>query len=193
MLAFALTMIAAYTAGSVNFSIFLFRFLGREDPRTRFSGNPGVSNVYRQAGPGWAALVLCMDLVRAMAVALLALWACTPGQVPWCALALIAGNRFPLFHGFRGGKGVANTLGFTVVAAPWAALLGAGAWLLVFGITRRPFLGSFGMVAVLAAGLARQAAYSAWAVAAVLLLLGSIVHAHRANIAGLRSGRKGTE
>ncbi len=192
MLIFPLTMIAAYAAGSINFSILLFRLLGREDPRTRFSGNPGVSNVYRQAGPAWAALVLCMDLGRAMAVAVLALWVCTPPQVPWCALALIMGNRFPLFHGFRGGKGVANTLGFTLVAAPYAALIGAGAWLLVFGVTRRPFLGSFGMVAVLGAGLARYAAYSPWAVAAVFLLVGSIVHAHRSNIAGLRPAGKET-
>jgi len=193
MIPFLLTLIAANTAGSVNVSILLFRLLGREDPRTRFSGNPGVSNVYRQAGPAWAGLVLCLDLARAMAVALLALWACSPPQVPWCALALIAGNRYPLFHGFRGGKGVANTLGFTAVAAPWAAGLGAGTWLLVYGITRQPFLGSFGMVTVLAAGLARAAGYSPWAIVAVALLLGSIVHAHRANLAGMRSGRKEAE
>ncbi len=193
MLPFLLTMLTAYTAGSLNISILLFRFLGREDPRTRFSGNPGVSNVYRQTGPGWAGLVLSLDLLRAMGVALLSLWACSPAQVPWCALALITGNMFPLFHGFRGGKGVANTLGFTAVAAPWAALLGAGIWLLIFGITRRPFLGSFGMVAALCAGLAWRAGFSPWAMPAVVLLLAAIVYSHRTNLATMVSGEKETQ
>jgi glycerol-3-phosphate acyltransferase PlsY len=193
MLFFPLAMIAAYMAGSLNFAILLFRLLGREDPRGRFSGNPGVSNVYRQAGPGWAGLVLCMDLLRSMGVALLALWICSPAQVPWCALALIGGNMYPLFHRFQGGKGVANTLGFTVVAAPWAALLGAWIWLLIFGITRRPFLGSFGMVAALSAGLAWRANFSPWGLPAVVALFVSIVFSHRTNVADLFSREKVAE
>jgi acyl phosphate:glycerol-3-phosphate acyltransferase len=187
MLLFPLTLVLAYVAGSINFSILLFRLLGREDPRVRFSGNPGVSNVFRLAGPGWAAAVLSLDLVRAMGVALLAAAWCSPTQIPWCALSLVAGNMLPVFHGFRGGKGVANTLGFTVVAVPWAALLGAWVWLLIFGIVRVPFLGSFGMVAVLCAGLALAAGSVPSAVAAVLLL-GAILLAHRTNIAAIRTG-----
>jgi glycerol-3-phosphate acyltransferase PlsY len=187
MFLFVLTLIAAYLAGSVNFSLLLFRLQGREDPRTRFSGNPGVTNVYRLAGPGWAALILVLDLLRAMGVAFLAGTWCTPAEVPWCALALIAGNIAPLFHAFQGGKGVANYLGFTIVAAPWAALLGAWVWLLIFSITRKPFLGSFGMVAALSAGLARSADLAPWALIAVGLILALIVYAHRKNLAESRA------
>jgi len=193
MLPFLLTMLAAYLAGSVNFAILLFRLQGREDPRRGFSGNPGVTNVYRLAGPGWAALVLCMDLLRAMAVAFLAVRACAPAQVPWCALTLAAGNMYPAFHGLRGGKGVASTLGFTLVAAPWAALLAAWVWVLIFGIVRQPFLGSFGMVAVLAAGLGRAAGFSAGALPAVALLLAAVLWAHRKNLAQLRAGGESTQ
>jgi len=185
MLPSLLTMLAAYLAGSVNFSILLFRLQGREDPRSGFSGNPGVTNVYRLAGPGWAALVLCLDLLRAMGVAFVAVRACPPSQVPWCALALVAGNMFPLFHGLRGGKGVATTLGFTAVAAPGAALLGAWIWVLIFGILRQPFLGSFGMVGALAGGLARTAGFSGQALAALGLLLTAVFWAHRKNLAAL--------
>ncbi len=187
MFLFLLTLIAAYLAGSVNFSILLFRLLGREDLRTSFSGNPGVSNVYRLAGPGWAALVLVLDLLRAMGVAVLARAWCTPAEISWCALSLIAGNMAPLFHGFQGGKGVANYLGFTLVAAPWAALLGAWVWLLIFSITQKPFLGSFGMVTALSAGLARSAGFAPWALFATGLILVFIVFAHRKNLTESRA------
>jgi len=190
---FLLALLGAYLVGSVNFAILLFRLLGREDPRTGFSGNPGVSNVYRLAGPGWAGAVLCLDLLRAMGVAWVSLRACSPPQVPWCALALVAGNMLPAFHRFRGGKGVANSLGFTAVAAPWAALLGAWLWVLVFGITRRPFLGSFGMMAALGAGLAWRSEFSPPGAAGALLLLAAVAAAHRGNLAALRSGAKETE
>ena len=111
----------AYLAGSVNFSIVLFRLLGRDDPRTRFSTNPGVTNVYRQAGRLWALLVLLLDLGRASALACISLRLLPPAFLPWCALFLLLGNMYPLFHGFKGGKGVANYLGFTLVPAPWFA------------------------------------------------------------------------
>jgi glycerol-3-phosphate acyltransferase PlsY len=71
-MAFLLGMLCAYLAGSINFAILLFRLLGKDDPRTRFSGNAGVTNVYRQAGWPLAAMVLVLDVGRAMVVALLA-------------------------------------------------------------------------------------------------------------------------
>lgn len=151
---FVILFVSAYVAGSVNFAILAFRILGRKDPRHLGSKNPGATNVYRQAGLGWAALVLILDVCRAMIVALMAkawlpLW-----QVPWVGLGLILGNRFPCFHGFRGGKGVANYLGYTVVAAPGWAGLGTLAWGMVHAIRRTPFLSSFAMVLVMALGTA---------------------------------------
>jgi acyl phosphate:glycerol-3-phosphate acyltransferase len=149
-----LLIVAAYLAGSVNFSILAFRFTGRDDPRQHGSGNPGATNVYRQAGLAWAVAVLLLDMGRAMAVALLATILLPVWQVPWVGLGLIMGNRWPLFHRLRGGKGVANYLGFTAVIAPAWAGIGALAWGAAHLVWRTPFLSSFAMVFCLAAGTA---------------------------------------
>jgi glycerol-3-phosphate acyltransferase PlsY len=152
LLTFILLIAAAYVAGSVNFSLLVFRFTGRDDPRRHGSGNPGATNVYRQAGIGWAAAVMLLDVGRAVGVALVADSVLPFWQVTWVGFGLILGNRFPCFHGFRGGKGVANYLGFTLAIAPAWAVLGALAWWTAHLIWRTPFLSSFAMVVVLAAG-----------------------------------------
>ena len=150
--AFVLLLSAAYVAGSINFSILVFRITGREDPRHHGSGNPGATNVYRQAGIGWAVVVLLLDVGRAVLVALVAVRMVASWQVPWVGLGLILGNRFPCFHRFQGGKGVANYLGFTAVVAPVWAALGILAWGAAHRVWHTPFLSSFAMVSVLAAG-----------------------------------------
>ena len=147
-----LSIIFAYLAGSINFSILLFKISGKEDPRKEFSGNPGVVNVYRQAGLFMAALVWLLDMGRAMGVALACSYLLPTALVPIGGLALIMGNRYPCFHQFRGGKGVANYLGFTTIIAPLAAGVSALAWLATFALFRIPFVGSFVMVFILGAG-----------------------------------------
>ncbi len=147
-----LIILAAYTAGSINFSILLFKGLKKGDPRDKFSKNPGATNVYRQAGLFWAIIVLFLDMGRAMAIAGTALYFSDPRVVPWVGLGLIAGNRFPLFHGFKGGKGVANFLGFSLVLIPVWALCSGIAWIIVHRISKAPFLGSFTMVIILCTG-----------------------------------------
>jgi glycerol-3-phosphate acyltransferase PlsY len=151
---FGLLLAAAYVVGSINFSILVFRFTGHEDPRHYGSGNPGATNVYRQAGIGWAAAVLLLDVGRAVLVALAAKALVPFWQVPWVGLGLILGNRFPCFHRFQGGKGVANYLGFTAVVTPVWAALGVLAWGTAHLVWRTPFLSSFAMVCLLAAGTA---------------------------------------
>ena len=152
LLTFIVLFAAAYAAGSVNFSILAFRFTDRDDPRRHGSGNPGATNVYRQAGLGWAAAVLLLDVGRAVSVALVAQSLLPIWQVTWVGLGLILGNRFPCFHGFKGGKGVANYLGFTLAIAPVWAAVGALSWGAAHLIWRAPFLSSFAMVITLAAG-----------------------------------------
>ncbi|PID73080.1 MAG: hypothetical protein CSB33_05645 [Desulfobacterales bacterium] len=104
-------LIAAYLIGSVNVPIVLFRVLGREDPRGRFSGNPGMANVYRQAGWKWALMVLLLEMGKAILVTAAAMAWLRLERVPWIGLGLIIGNLYPCFHRFQGGKGVANYLG----------------------------------------------------------------------------------
>lgn len=189
MTLFALLAAAAYVAGSINFAILVFRALGREDPRLHHSRNPGTTNVYRQAGPLWATVVLALDVGRALAVGWAAAHWLSPGRVPWIGLALVLGNCYPCFHGFKGGKGVANYLGFSLALSPLAALISGLAWLAVFLAWRVPFYASFSMVAVLAAGTVRHLGAHPAVVAGVVATVGQIVFSHRRNIAEKLKGR----
>lgn len=183
---FALGLLGAYLAGSINFSILLFRILGKGDPRAYFSGNPGVTNVFRQSGWAMAAVVLLLDMGRAMAVAFLAGRFWSHGLVPWAGFGLILGNRYPCLHGFKGGKGVANFLGFYALLLPIGTLLGIALYGSVLGIVKLPFIASFGMLAVISGFGLAQWWPDPMAVSALVVTTAGIVWFHRGNIANLR-------
>jgi glycerol-3-phosphate acyltransferase PlsY len=176
----------AYLAGSVNFAIIFFKLTGKEDPRLSFSGNAGTTNVYRQAGIVWAAFIFLLDIGRAIAVAAVAIYFLEKHLLPWAGFFLVLGNSFPCFHGFNGGKGVANYLGFTLLVAPWAALASAASWLIVYGVVRITFIASFFMVFTLACG---QALINNWQFTAVVGVLATfllILFNHKKNIINYR-------
>jgi len=175
-------LLLAYLAGSINFSIILFRLLRHEDPRRHFSGNPGTTNVYRQAGWIWALVVLSLDVGRAIGVALAAMNWAQPQLISWVGLALILGNRFPCFHDFKGGKGVANYLGFTLVITPLFAGISAIAWVLVYGLVRKPFVASLAMIIILAAGTIRVLEAQALTIIGIITTALLIFANHQANL-----------
>jgi glycerol-3-phosphate acyltransferase PlsY len=183
----AILLALAYIAGSVNFSILLFRMLGRDDPRYHFSGTAGTTNVYRQAGLFWAGVVLLFDLGRALAVSWAALYLLPMNYVPWVGLALILGNRFPCFHQFRGGKGVASYLGFTAIISPYSAAFSALVWVGVYGIVRIHFIASFFMTLVLMVGTFIICGYQALATAGAIATALFIFYNHRQNVVELFS------
>jgi acyl phosphate:glycerol-3-phosphate acyltransferase len=190
-------LLFAYLAGSINFAIITLRLLGKEDPRTKFSGNAGTTNVYRQAGKGWAALVLLLDVGRAASLAALALALLPAAFVPWIGLVLVAGNRFPCFHRFRGGKGVAGYLGFAVPIAPWGAAAACLAWVAVHRIVPIPFIASFFMILILGGAVTAAGSGEAIPVAGTAATVALIVFNHKINIAALieerRRGERGQE
>jgi len=186
----ALLLPGAYVAGSVNFAVLVLRLLGKGDPRSQFSGNAGTTNVYRIAGPFWAAVVLLLDMGRAASIALAGLHLLPPEHVPWIALGLLAGNRYPCFHRFQGGKGVGNFLGFAAVLTPCWAAASCGAWVALWAVVRTPFVASFLMIAVLGAGLIARFGPLPGVIAAVVLACAFLVFNHRENIRQLRSGAK---
>jgi glycerol-3-phosphate acyltransferase PlsY len=176
----------AYLAGSVNFAIIFFKLTGKEDPRLSFSGNAGTTNVYRQAGYFWATVILLLDIGRALVVAALAAHFLEAQYLPWACFFLVLGNSFPCFHGFRGGKGVANYLGFTALIAPWAALIASAIWLVVYGIVRITFIASFFMIFTLALGQAFTLNCNFSAITGVLAAFLLILFNHRKNIINYR-------
>ena len=176
----------AYLAGSVNFAIIFFKLTGKEDPRLSFSGNAGTTNVYRQAGYFWATVILLLDTGRALIVAAVAVHFLEGQYLPWACFFLVLGNSFPCFHGFRGGKGVANYLGFTVLIAPWASLIASATWLVVYGIFRTTFIASFFMIFTLALGQAFTLDWHFSAITGVLAAFMLILFNHRKNIVNYR-------
>lgn len=187
----ALLLLGSYLVGSVNVAIVVLRVAHKPDPRGQHSGNPGASNVARIAGRPIAGLVLGLDLARSIFVCMLASRRGPLEMVPWAGLALLVGNRFPLFHGFRGGKGVATYLGFVGAARPWLALAACAAWLAAYFLGKVVAVASMVMLAVLVC-----AAWFAWpATPAALLPTGLsaalIVHGHRGNWATLRKRQSG--
>ena len=105
-----------------------------------------------------------------------------PSLVPIGGLALILGNRFPCFHQFRGGKGVANYLGYTTIIAPLAAGISALAWLAAVALFRIPFVGSFVMVFILGAGTLLACNFDPLSTTAVLATVALIYYGHRRNV-----------
>jgi glycerol-3-phosphate acyltransferase PlsY len=176
----------AYLAGSVNFAIIFFKLTGREDPRLSFSGNAGTTNVYRQAGYFRATIILLLDIGRALVVAAVAVHFLEGKYLPWAGFFLVLGNSFPCFHGFRGGKGVANYLGFTFLIAPWAALIAAAIWLAVYSIARIPFVASFFMIFTLACGQAFTLDWNFNAASGAVATFLLILFNHRKNIINYR-------
>jgi len=182
--------VGAYLFGSINTSVLACRLAGKGDIRQVGSGNPGATNTLRLLGKGWAVGVLLVDAGRGAAVCLLALWL-IPG--PWqpylAAFGVILGNLFPVFHGFRGGKGVATTLGLYLALSPAAAGLGLAVFGLVVLVSRYASLASLCMVAAYPGWLALLGApFGAIGLGGVNVLV--VAFTHRANIARLLRGRE---
>jgi acyl phosphate:glycerol-3-phosphate acyltransferase len=174
--------IATYLAASINFSIIVFKVLGKGDPRDHYSGNAGTTNVTRQLGLLWGLVVLLLDVIRAGATAYVGGRLLPAPLVPLLGFILVVGNKKPIFHGFRGGKGVASYLGFTALIAPGLAGVSCLAWVFGYGLSRQPFIGSILMILVL--GLGTIVHYSgAWPVTISSgLTMALILQSHTLNI-----------
>ncbi len=127
MLKAFLLVAGAYLLGSVPFAVVVCRPFGI-DPRRAGSGNPGATNVARLLGRKWGALTLVLDLGKAiLPVAVARFWLKDLEGYPWwvaaTGLAAFLGHLFPIYLGFRGGKGVASAAGVLLVVCPKALLL----------------------------------------------------------------------
>jgi len=125
-------IVGAYLAGSLSAAIITCRLMGLPDPRTRGSGNPGATNVLRVGGKKAAAITLAGDALKGLLPVLLAQALGVSNQVlALTALAAFLGHLYPVFFGFKGGKGVATAFG-TLIGLAWpVALCLLGVWLLM--------------------------------------------------------------
>jgi glycerol-3-phosphate acyltransferase PlsY len=128
-------LVIGYVLGSIPFGLVLTRAAGLGDIRAIGSGNIGATNVLRTGRRSLAAATLVLDALKGTAAVLLGQMIAPHGAIV-AGFAAFVGHIFPVWIGFRGGKGVATYLGVLVALSPLAAILFALAWLAVAAATR---------------------------------------------------------
>jgi glycerol-3-phosphate acyltransferase PlsY len=192
-----LLIISAYLIGSIPTAYWIGKLFFNIDIREHGSKNMGASNTFRVLGSVWGIIVLVIDMGKGIAAVQLAhavhssdwlsneltFWKLIFG------LVAVSGHIFPVFAGFRGGKGVATLFGVVLAIQPWTALISIGAFLVVVFLTKYISLGSIIAVIVFAAcvwfAVKETNVYMRWfsVVAALLVII-----MHRSNIKRLIAG-----
>jgi glycerol-3-phosphate acyltransferase PlsY len=189
-----LAVLGAYLIGSISFAVVTSRLFGLPDPRTYGSGNPGATNVLRSGKKAAAIATLVGDAAKgAVAVALVRWLAPSFGlgdtAVAGAAFAAFAGHLYPVYFGFKGGKGVATAFGIVLALSGWLALAALVVFLAVVATTRYVSLASV-LGAAAAAALTPVLFGTGWVLAAVLGMGVLIVWRHRANLQRLLAGEE---
>jgi len=200
-----LRLLAAYLLGSLNGSLLLGKFRG-VDIRTQGSGNAGGTNALRTQGKAFALGVIIIDVAKVYLAVRAVPGLFAPGEsaadplsLAWlqvgCGFASVVGHVYPIFHGFRGGKGVATLLGSLLALAPVLLLGVLAVWLVMMMLFGYVGLGSMVAAAALPA-LALWAGKAGWIAAHTvepLVVFGAacavfVLWTHRSNIARMRRG-----
>jgi glycerol-3-phosphate acyltransferase PlsY len=180
-----LALLGGYLLGSIPFGLLLAMAAGKGDIRSIGSGNIGATNVLRTGSKGLAAATLLLDGAKGFLAVWLA-WRYVPDAAPLAALGAVLGHCFPVWLRFKGGKGVATTLGVCLGLAWPIGLAYAIVWLAMLAATRISSLS--GMSAAVAAPAAAAAAGRIELVPVLAGIALIVVWLHRANIARLRQG-----
>jgi len=187
----------AYLLGSIPFGYVLVRIFRKEDIRATGSGNIGATNVARSGAKGLGILTLLLDLLKAFAAVKIAQYF-APGMPGFpsdlavlAGVAAVLGHVFPIWLGFKGGKGVASALGVFIAIAPLAALCALGVFVVVFAITRYVSLASI-LAAVMMPVfcLLWMPDRSPVFVGGVIFLSLLVIAKHHANISRLLQGKE---
>ena len=194
MTTFALAVIA-YLIGSISFAVVTSRAFRLPDPRTYGSHNPGATNVLRSGKKAAAALTLLGDALKGWVAVVIAATFADSASVELAkalaALAAVLGHMYPVFHRFRGGKGVATALGVLFALNLYVALGTAATWLIIVFFFRISSLAA--LVSALFAPFFTLLLYNAghpyFASVAIIAVL--LVWRHRSNIRNLLAGTEG--
>ena len=180
-----------YLFGSISTAIIVCKLMGLPDPRTEGSGNPGATNVARLGGKKAAALTLVGDMLKGLVPVLIA-HAMQAGPVILAATALAAflGHLYPVFFGFRGGKGVATALG-VIFGLYWpVGLLTTAIWLVMAVLFRYSSLAALTAILLTPPGFIWLWPEKPVIIAMVIMTI-LLYWRHRSNIANLLNGSEG--
>ncbi len=189
-------VILCYLIGSLSFAVMVSRACGLPDPRTYGSGNPGATNVMRTGKKAAAALTLLGDGAKGWAAVFLAQglapqWGVHEMGLVLAALAAFFGHLYPIFFGFKGGKGVATAAGILLALNLWLGIAVLSTWVTVFVVSR---------ISSLSALLAATSAplYAVYFLGDRRLTMGMVlalslllIWRHRSNIRNLLQGKEG--
>lgn len=187
-----LAALLAYLIGSLSFAVLVSRAMGLDDPRTYGSGNPGATNVLRSGNKAAAVATLLLDALKGylpvIAVQLLGpAHGLGEGSVALVGVAAFVGHLWPVFFGFKGGKGVATAAGVLLGLNPWLGLATLATWVIVAFFTRYSSLAA--LVAAVFAPFYQILIWGGGPVAVAVAAMGVLlVYRHRANIEKLLRG-----
>ena len=200
MLMLAVVLIGSYLLGSIPFGYLAGR-IARIDIRNCGSGNVGATNVIRTLGKGYGYPVFALDFLKGFGAVKISIMIATRAQSEWnspemfgivAAISSVLGHSFPVWLGFKGGKGVATSAGALFALAPIATLVGVAIWILTFWLTRYVSVASMAAAAALpliilvSTWLSRTTGrllfYSSVCLAAV------VIWRHRSNLSRLMRG-----
>ena len=194
-----IAVVAAYLIGSLSFAVIVSRVMGLNDPRTYGSGNPGATNVLRSGSKAAAAVTLLLDALKGLVPVLLVKlfgehFGLGDSTLALVALAAFLGHLYPVFFGFKGGKGVATALGVLLGISGWLGLATALTWLLIAVFFRYSSLAA--LVAsifapvyyVLCSGIVWNAETPITVAIVVMAML--LIWRHRENIQRLMAGKE---
>lgn len=198
MMALAIQILIAYLLGSVSGSLVIGK-LKQVDIRTQGSGNAGGTNALRTQGFLFALLVVVIDIGKGVVATMMVpdwVLISVPADELYprlvvasaCGIAAILGHMYPIYFGFRGGKGGATTLGSLVGIAPWLVLMVTIAWCLCLVLT-----GYVGVSTVLAAISMVPAALFGYSQTVVIFTIAAallVTYAHRSNMQRMRRGEE---
>ena len=185
-------VLAAYLVGSLSFAVIVSRAMGLADPRSYGSGNPGATNVLRTGKRSAAVLTLVLDALKGYLPVFAALllaprlgWG--TGTVAAVGLAAFLGHLWPLFFGFKGGKGVATAAGVLMAFNPLLGLATVLTWAIVAAFSRYSSLAS--LAAAFFAPFYQLLIWNADGTAVAIIVIGLLlVWRHEANIRKLIAG-----
>jgi acyl phosphate:glycerol-3-phosphate acyltransferase len=186
--------VLAYLLGSLSFAIIVSKAMGLADPKSYGSGNPGATNVLRSGSKKAAIFTLLGDVLKGVLAVLLAKYfaaqfGITSLGIACVAIAVFLGHLFPVFFGFKGGKGVATAAG-VLWALDWRIGLALTiVWALVFAATRVSSLS-----ALIASAAAPVASYFFFGLTpmfwATVVMMALLVWRHKTNVQRLLSGEE---
>lgn len=180
---------AAYLIGAIPTGVLLTRMVGGEDIRKAGSGNIGATNVYRVAGRKLGIITLVGDCLKGVIPLVIAQqgFALSGTSLALIAIAAFLGHCFPVYLGFKGGKGVATALGIFLVLSPLAVLCTLIVFILVLWKWRFISLASISAAATIPLFIIITER-SMPLFLATLIIAGIVIWRHKTNIERLRSG-----